>query len=58
MNQENKSQSPLSKFTQKQEDLDYGMSSCINNRYNILSESETKCFMALFSKNQNLLKVL
>lgn len=58
MNQAQKSKPVSPIFAQKQEEMESGLTSCINNRYNILSESETKCFMALFTKNQSLLRVL
>jgi hypothetical protein len=30
---------------------------CINNRYNILTESETECFRVCLAKSRNLLSI-
>lgn len=58
MNQSPKSSPSSPMLAQKQSEVDYTLSHCISNRYNILSEAETKCFMALFAKNQSLLRVV
>lgn len=41
---ETKLNAPALFLSKKLQDNDFCMADCVNNRYNILTESETKCF--------------